>query len=47
MTCTLHTPKIQILSQVTLEDRPHSFQIKYSEGGQEYTLYIQVTILSS
>jgi len=32
---------IQVVEQVTLEDRPHSFQIKYSEGGQEYTLYIQ------
>ena len=31
--------------QVTLEDRLHSFQIKYSENGQEYTLYIQVPIL--
>jgi len=32
---------VQVVEQVTLEDRPHSFQIKYSEGGQEYTLYIQ------
>ena len=31
--------------QVTLEDRLHSFQIKYSENGQEYTLYIQVPTL--
>ena len=30
---------------MTLEDRLHSFQIKYSENGQEYTLYIQVPIL--
>ena len=29
---------------MTLEDRLHSFQIKYSENGQEYTLYIQVPI---
>jgi hypothetical protein len=32
---------VQLVEQVTLEDRPHSFQIKYCEGGQEYTLYIQ------
>ena len=33
---------VLLVEQVILEDRPHSFQIKYSEGGQEYTLYIQV-----
>lgn len=32
---------IKVVEQVSLEDRPHSFQIKYSEVGQEWTLYIQ------
>lgn len=32
---------IKLVEHVTLEDRPHSFQIRYSEGGQDYTLYIQ------
>lgn len=32
---------IKLVENVKIEDRPQSFQIKYSEGGQDYTLYIQ------
>lgn len=37
----IYVRDVQLVEQVSLEDRPHSFQIKYCEGGQEYTLYIQ------
>jgi len=32
---------IKVVEHVTLDERPHSFQIKYCEAGQDYTLYIQ------
>lgn len=32
---------VKLVEHVTLDERPHSFQVKYSEAGQEYTLYIQ------
>jgi len=32
---------IRLVENVRIDDRPQSFQIKYSESGQEYTLYIQ------
>jgi len=37
----IYVRDVQLVEQVSLEDRPHSFQIKYCEGGQEFTLYIQ------
>jgi len=33
--------EIRLVEQVMLEERPYSFQIKYGEAGQDYTLYIQ------
>ncbi|XP_023331198.1 tyrosine-protein kinase Btk29A [Eurytemora carolleeae] len=32
---------IKLVENVRIEDRPQSFQIKYTESGQDYTLYIQ------
>jgi len=32
---------VKLVEHVTLDERPHSFQVKYSETGQDYTLYIQ------
>jgi len=32
---------VRLVENVKIEDRPHSFQVRYSEVGQEYTLYIQ------
>ena len=37
----IYVRDIRIVENVSLEDRAHSFQIRYSEAGQEYTLYIQ------
>lgn len=32
---------IKLVESVIIEDRPKSFQVKYSESGQDFTLYIQ------
>lgn len=32
---------IKLVEHVSLEDRAHSWQVRYGEGGQDYTLYIQ------
>jgi len=37
----LYLREIKLVETVKLEERPHSFQVRYSEGGQDYTLYIQ------
>ena len=35
---------MKLVEHVSLEDRPHCSQIRYGEGGQDYTLYIQARV---